>query len=164
MAFTNESKALELYGVDLAGDDNVSRIQDQYFGPNTFNLKDPVSVKNNGANTPLTDHMHVGLTGEVQKYRFWLKEFNFERNQKFENLMAHCKNMSLLERRKFLFFDEEITDVVIPQIYEIRVLVPRNLFGFDSISQCTVGYFDEVSKEITSFTSEGSVIFFLGEI
>lgn len=154
MAFTDVSRKFELYGVDLGDSDNRGGIEQLYYGSAAFNLKDEAWTKNNGSNSPLTDHWHVGLTGQKQTYRFWLKEFNFERNQKFENLMAHCKNLSLLERRKFLFFDEEITDVVISQVYEVRVLLPRNLFGLAEVAQCSVGYFDEQTKSVEAFASQ----------
>jgi hypothetical protein len=154
MAFTNVSKDFELYGFDLGDSTNLSTIQNLYFDANSPNLEDTTSSANNGSNKPVSDHFHLGLTGQDQAYRFWLQEFDLEKNQKFNHLLAQCKNIALLETRKFLFFDEKITDVVISQIFEIRILLPRNLFGLDSISDCKIGYFDQNSKNMTSFFGE----------
>ena len=153
MGFTPASNDFELYGFDSAEMGDLQRVRDVYFDADAPNLEDPLSAANNGANRPVTDEYHVGLAGEERVYRFWLKEFNLESNQKFEHLLAQCKNISQLEIRNFLFFDEPMADVVIAQVFEVRLLIPRGLFGLDSVADCRVGYFDEDSRQMSVFAA-----------
>lgn len=151
LAFAHEPMDFELYGFDILNQsEEINNISELYFGENYANKQSNDPLLNNGYNKPVFNDISLALAGQRSSFRFWFKEFNFEQNQEFEYLLKNCERQCLLERQNFLFFDEEIEDVVIKQEYDLKILFPKNLFKFDSLN-CNVGYFDPIDNKLHKF-------------